>query len=310
MVTVQQLKAFCAAVETGSISMAAERLCLSQPAVSKIISSLEQDTRLNLFDREHRRIVPTSEAHFLYKEARRLLAEFNNITLVAEELRALHAGSLSVASIMALGLHIIPSSVGKILRSRPNTDVTFRARSSSKIMQWAIAQQIDFGIVSTTMEHEAVSKEALGTIHAVCIMPRNHRLAARTHINAKDLDGEPFIAFVKDGSMREVIDKVFEDLNVRPRCMANASNSHVACTLAKHLNAVSLVDPYTAMHILRQEELVMKPFSPSVNYSYQLIWPRYRASNPLANILVTEIKTTLDQYDRQLEEQLGTSLLR
>ena len=65
MITLRQLEAFCAVVESGSISVAAERLYLSQPAVSKIIASLEYRTQLTLFDREYRRIVPTAEARYL-----------------------------------------------------------------------------------------------------------------------------------------------------------------------------------------------------------------------------------------------------
>src|SRR5690606_6622062 len=126
MITMQQLKAFCAVMETGSISVAAERLCLSQPAVSKTITALEDHTKLNLFSREYRRIVPTAEAHYLYNEAHRLLIDFTDITRLAEELRTLNAGSVSLASFNAFGFQIIPTVIGRFIEARPDTELTFQ----------------------------------------------------------------------------------------------------------------------------------------------------------------------------------------
>ena len=194
MITLRQLEAFCAVVESGSISVAAERLYLSQPAVSKIIASLEYRTQLTLFDREYRRIVPTAEARYLYKEARRLLAGLTDITRLAEELRTLNAGSVAIATLTAMGLQIVPSVLARFQQVRPNVDVTFQIRSPNKIMQWAIAQQIDFGIAITTMEHEAVSKETLCTTNGVCVMTQGHRLADRHRVDAADLHEVEFTA--------------------------------------------------------------------------------------------------------------------
>lgn len=309
MITMQQLKAFCAVIESGSISMAAERLCLSQPAVSKIITSLEYHTKLKLFNREYRRIVPTAEAHCLYDEAHRLLVDFTDITRLAEELRTLNAGSLSVASLTAFGSEIVPAVIGRFIESRPNTGVTFQIRSSNKIMQWAIAQQIDFGIAITTMEHEAVSKEVFCSVYGVCVMPSSHRLAAKKQISAQDLNEASFIAFVKEGFMRQAIDNTFEEQGVKPRYIATVSNSQAACAMVMHTHSVSIVDPYTAMHFL-PHGLIVKPFIPSVRYDFQLLWPRYRSRSKLAQMLLADIKKKVESYDHILQSALGTTNLR
>ena len=300
MITLRQLEAFCAVVESGSISVAAERLYLSQPAVSKIIASLEYRTQLTLFDREYRRIVPTAEARYLYKEARRLLAGLTDITRLAEELRTLNAGSVAIATLTAMGLQIVPSVLARFQQVRPNVDVTFQIRSPNKIMQWAIAQQIDFGIAITTMEHEAVSKETLCTTNGVCVMTQGHRLADRHRVDAADLHNEAFVTFVKEGFTRQALDRTFESLNVKPRCIAMASNSLAACTMVLQTGSVAVVDPYTALFFAPQR-LVFRPFFPSIPYEFQLLWPRYRSRSKLVQVLVQEIRKELEEYDQRLE---------
>ncbi|WP_164030848.1 LysR family transcriptional regulator, partial [Proteus mirabilis] len=73
-ITHRQLEAYIQFMETGTVTAAAERMRLSQPAMSKILAGLEIDLGLNLFLRERKRLVPTGQAHLLYKEVRRLFA--------------------------------------------------------------------------------------------------------------------------------------------------------------------------------------------------------------------------------------------
>lgn len=301
MITMRQLEALCAVIETGSISVAAERLFLSQPAVSKIIAALEYRTQLTLFDREYRRLVPTAEALFLYDEAQRLLAGFTDITRLAEELRTLNAGSITIASMVALGSALVPGVIGRFLQSRPTTDITFQIRSSNKIMQWAIAQQIDFGLAITAMEHEAVSKEVLCSVPGVCAMNASHRYACKDHIAAQDLHGESFVSFVKEGFMRHTLDEIFSSLHVKPERILTVTNSYAACALVMQTDGVAIVDPYTAMSFVPQG-LVFKPFLPQVSYDFQLLWPRYRARSKLAQMLALEIKSAVESYNTKLNE--------
>ncbi|OZI30233.1 hypothetical protein CAL29_19440 [Bordetella genomosp. 10] len=296
MVTMRQLEALCAVIESGSISAAAERLHLSQPAVSKIIAMLEYRTKLKLFEREYRRIVPTAEALYLHTEARRLLADLTNVDRLAEELRTLNAGAISLGCMMALGSHVVPAILARFLERRPKVDLTFQIRSPNKIMQWAIAQQIDFGIGITAMTHEAVQKETLCVVDGVCVLPPGHRLARRPHVHATDLHGEPFISFVKEGYMRQTLDQVLDALDVSPRRTATASNSHAACALVLQGAGIAVADPYTA-DFFAPHGLVVKPFLPAVRYEFQLLWPRFKARGKLVQMLVAELREGIGQYN-------------
>src|SRR5690606_31211120 len=86
-------------------------------------------------------------------------------------------------------------------------------------------------------------------------------------------------------------------------------SSHTACAMVMHTNSVSVVDPYTAMSFV-PHGLIVKPFSPSVTCEFQLLWPRYRSPSKLAQMLLTEIRKGISDYDCILEKALATTKLR
>lgn len=289
MIPMRQLEALCAVIESGSITGAADRLCISQPAVSKIIAALEDTTQLTLFKRQHRRIVPTPEALYLYDQAQRLLEGVTDIARLAEELRTLNSGSLVIGCLISVGQQALPSLIKSFLASRTSVDLTYYIRSSNKIMQWAIAQQIDIGIAMTSMRHEAVAMEELCTVNAVCALSPGHRLASKASIRAEDLEGEPFISFAREGVMRQIIDQVFESASVTRRHAATISNSHAACGLVMQSLGVSIVDPFAAQCFV-PNGLIVRPFRPTIPYEFQLLLPRFREPSKIVQTFVPHLK--------------------
>ena len=98
----RQLDAFRAVMESGTVSRAAKRLSVSQPAVSKLIQSLEQAIGLVLFDRTRGRLSPSAEATMLFEEVERLFGGLSSLKTFAEEIRTVHHGSLRIGVMPAL----------------------------------------------------------------------------------------------------------------------------------------------------------------------------------------------------------------
>ena len=78
-VNLRQIEAFRAVVETGSVSQAADRLALSQPAVSKSVAAFEGQIGFPVFERRRGRLIPTAEALLLYDEVARVLSGIDTI---------------------------------------------------------------------------------------------------------------------------------------------------------------------------------------------------------------------------------------
>ncbi len=292
MVTMRQLEAFRAVIETGSITKASERLGLSQPAVSKLIAGLERETGLALFRRDRRRLVATPEAARVYDEAQRLFVGLSEVMRVAEELRALKSGALTVACLSAIGRGHLPRIMTAFLRAHPNVDMSLQVRSSNKVVQWAIAQQIDVGIAQTGIEHPAIETEPLCAVSAVCVLPPGHRLARRRAIKPEDLRGESFVSFGREGRMRHTIDQVFEAAGVARDTRIESFNSDGVCSLVANGAGVSIVDPFSAANYTAQG-VVIRPFRPAIPYEFRLVYPRHKERSLIARAFVDILKSEM-----------------
>lgn len=281
-VTPRQIEAFKAILETGLVTAAAERMNLSQPAVSKLIANFEAAVEMPLFRRVRKRLVPTPEADLLYREVERLFTGLQDIANVAREIRGLRAGELSIACVAALGHDHVPRLVAQLLRDKPDVNVGLYITSAGNVAEWVIAQKVDLGISMSALEHPAVVCEPLCSVEAVCIMPRGHRLAGRRVVKPQDLAGETFVSFAPGSRIRHRIDGIFEQSGVARRTTAHAFVSNSACALVANGFGVSIVEPFTAREYVRRGELVARPFRPAVTYDFQVFFPRFRERSLLA----------------------------
>ncbi|BBK33788.1 DNA-binding transcriptional LysR family regulator [Stella humosa] len=289
MVTLRQLEVLCAVIETGSVTGASRRLNLSQPAVSKLLATLERHIQLVLFRREHRRLVATPEAHRLYEESQHLLVGLTDVARLAEELRSLSSGTLAIASLLALGHRLLPEVVGRFLRARPAVNFSYQVRSSNKIMQWVVTNRIDLGIAMHSIDHDAIETETLRTVEAVCALPADHPLAARPWIAADDLTGQRFISFGSEGRIQDAVDEMFDSLGIRRRIIGRVFNSASACSLVAQGLGVAIVDPFSAADFAGSG-VVARPFRPAISYQFKLLYPRSRERSKLLNAFVPMLK--------------------
>jgi DNA-binding transcriptional LysR family regulator len=112
----------------------------------------------------------------------------------------------------------------------------------------------------------------------VCILPPDHRLVARSHVEAADLEGEEFISFDPADANRVAVDKAFREADVRRRLTVEAPYAAVVAGLVAQGVGVSVVNPITVIDT-RPEVLAVRPFSPAIPFGFSLL---YRKDLPLS----------------------------
>ena len=292
MITQRQLEVFRATMERGTVTAAAERLGVSQPAVSKILAGLEAEIGYPLFTRVKRRLAPTSEARLLAAEVARLYHGLERLSEVAREIRERQIGDLHIYSTPALGRTVLPDVLAGFLKRHAQAHVIFHVRSSTYINQKMVDQQLDLGFSMMPFEHPSMVAEELSRAPAVCVMPREHRLAKRKVIRPADLRGERFLSFPLDGRMRHIVDAVFEQDRIDRRTQIDVYSSAEACALAARGVGVSIVEPFTARDYARSG-IAIVPFEPKIRYLFRAMRPRYRKPSLLADAFLDAVKSHL-----------------
>ena len=218
----RQLAAFCAVVERKSFSQAAERLGVTQPAVSLQIRSLEERLGQQLFDRSGRRVEPTEAGLRLYRGAQRLLTlERQVLEDVAGEPEGPLRGQLAIGASTGPGGTVVPVLLCEFAEAHPEVTVDLSISDTQRIVDRVARRELELGIVGATPRNRSVAYEPFFRDEVILVCPPGHRYAGQT-VSLDDLRGEPLIIMQEGAGVRQVIEdelrksgKRLRDLKVR-----------------------------------------------------------------------------------------------
>ena len=202
----RQLAAFCAVVERKSFSQAAERLGVTQPAVSLQIRSLEQRLGRQLLDRSGRRVEPTEAGRRLYASAQRLLALEEHLLeeLDAGEEGAI-TGTLEIGASTGPGGTVVPLLLCEFQEHLPGVRVRLTVSDTQTLVDQVAERALELGIVGAGRRHRGVSFEPFFRDEVVLACPVGHRFAGKT-ISLDELKGEQLIVMQEGAGVRQVIE--------------------------------------------------------------------------------------------------------
>ena len=213
----RQLAAFCAVVERKSFSEAAERLGVTQPAVSQQIRSLEERLGQQLVDRSGRRVEPTEAGNRLYRSAQRLLAlERQLLEEVAGDAEGPLRGQLAIGASTGPGGTVVPVLLCEFAEANPDVTVDLAISDTQTIVDRVARRELELGIVGFTPRNRSVEYEPFFRDEVVLVCPRGHPFGGKT-VSLDDLRGERLIAMQEGAGVRQVIDDELRHKGIRLR---------------------------------------------------------------------------------------------
>src|SRR5919109_1642854 len=202
----RQLAAFCAVVERKSFSLAAERLGVTQPAVSLQIRSLEQRLGRQLLDRSGRRVEPTEAGLRLYASAQRLLAlEEQLFEDVAGDEEGDLTGTLDLGASTGPGGAVVPVLLCQFQEANPGVHVRLAVSDTQTVVDQVADRELELGVVGAARRHRGVAFEPFFRDEVVLACPPDHRFAGKT-ISLDELKEEPLIVMQEGAGVRQVIE--------------------------------------------------------------------------------------------------------
>lgn len=217
------LETLAAAVEEGSITAAAHRLFLSQPAVSIRLRRLESEVGEPLFRRFGRGVRPTSAGDQLYRRAKALLDE---VRRMEAELggRGPLQGRLSVGATDLVAIYHLPSVLRRFRRKHPGLELHVRVEGTAGLVRLLEAGEIEAAIGTLPVAAQRLETAALYRDQLVILAHPEHRLASMRTWSPADLADETWIAHKPDSVTRQLVDGFFAAHSVRPRVEMEISN--------------------------------------------------------------------------------------
>lgn len=281
---------------TGSMTMAAELLKVSQPAVSRLIKDLEKTLAMRLFRREGNRLIPGAEAQRLFREVDRFYLGMEQIERVAQDLKSVRIGTLRVASIRALGLNFLSEGLRRFSLAKPGVVISLDVRPSLEIFELAAANQIDIGYVGFMgTEYPGVDIFPHPTVAAVCVLPRGHALARKKTVQVADLQGQSLISLSPNSPLRMRLELALDAAGVTCRRPVETTFALSACSMVACGLGLAVVDPFTAAH-LRDPAVVCRPLVPTVPFEFAMVLPAHQPRSKVVNDFIHVMKELLAAF--------------
>ena len=207
--TLDQLKILQTISEEGSFKKAAEKLYISQPAVSLQIQNLEKQLNAPLFSRNKRKAQLTETGQLLIKYCEKILNLCEEACFALDELHTFQSGALIIGASQTTGTYLMPRLIGIFRHKYPHISIELQVHSTRKI-SWGVAQgQIDLAIVGGEIplklqKHLEITSYAEDEL--ALILPIAHPFASLDCIQKEDLYRLRFIALDTQSTIRKVIE--------------------------------------------------------------------------------------------------------
>ncbi|RHW32410.1 LysR family transcriptional regulator [Lysinibacillus yapensis] len=239
---IQQLEYFKTVAEMQHMTHAAEKLNISQPALSKSISNLENEIGVPLFDRQGRSISINRYGSLFLKSVESILKEYKKAKTEISNLVMPGCGEVSLGFIHSLGMQVVPELMAHTPEKYPNMNFTLTQASSYNLLQWLEEGQIDMclsqRIESKTIE---VGWIELWSEELFVIVPKNHRFANRESIKLEEIKDEPFISIKRGNALRQIVDKFFKEAGITTNVTFAGEEMHTVAGFVGAGLGVSLI---------------------------------------------------------------------
>src|SRR5215813_8241177 len=214
---IRQLRAFVAIAESGTFTAGAERVHVTQAAVSMQIRQLEVETGVKLFIRAPRNVILTEAGEKLLERALHILREHDAALEEIAELAGAKRGRLRIGSASAgVTSETLPRILKEVRKRHTQSDISVVSGTSEALVQQILAGELDIAFVSLPVEARGIHTERLNEDQLVAIASPRHRLARQKTVSAYALAGEKLILGERGGNTRRLIDEFFAQAGVKP----------------------------------------------------------------------------------------------
>ncbi len=283
-VNLKQLEAFKAIMATGSTIGAATRMGLSQSAVSRLLSQLEDTLGFALFLRKKGRLMATPEAEELLTEVAGLVDGMQRIQRLADEMRIGRSRKslLKVGVPTSMTQELLPQIVAEFLKHHEDTVVELLTGSYDMIERAVLDRSADLGFVRLPTEIPDFDIEPVLQTEGVCVMPADHPLTRHACIDVQHLRDVPLVMLGRQRALRAELNQVFRAANLTPQVRVEVHSVGAACSFVAEGLGVSIVNGLLASHF-RHLPIVTRPFRPVLPYTFGLA---FRANEPRSQVVI------------------------
>ncbi|AMV45923.1 MULTISPECIES: LysR family transcriptional regulator [Paraburkholderia] len=277
------LAAFDAVAQTGSVTAAAERLHVSQPALTREIRELEERLGVALFDRMPRGMQLTEAGRMLAEYAGQIFRLADAAEAAVAEFAGLKRGHLVIASSHTIGTYLMPALMDAYRDLYPGVTIELVISNTEQVKSAVLGQRCQLGLIEGPYGDDAFDVMSLGADEIVAVAGPDHPLSRRRRLNAASLSDVELVMREKGSGTREVVEQAYaaHELTLEPGLVVGSQEAIKRLLRIGH--AVSWVSRLSVRDELEAGNLVELPISDiRVVRQLNMLWRKNQSLTPAA----------------------------
>ncbi|NOX35457.1 MAG: LysR family transcriptional regulator [Deltaproteobacteria bacterium] len=292
MINLNQLRAFYYVAKHDSFTIAAEKLFISQPAVTAQVKLFEKSYDIKLFKKQGRKLYLTHVGKILFEKAGYIFNTENELDNILTQIKQLNHGLLEIGCTKAYARHIMPSIITVFHRTYPNIKVILEEGSSMTMInslrdfknEVVVVAQME--VSDSRIEFIPFSQEEI-----VIILPVNHPLALKKELEFNDIVKEPVILKGEGSGTRKKILDLYKKHGARPNVFMESNNTGFIIDLVERGEGISfLVQPAIAQKVKEKKLALRKLTNTRIFLDVSLGYSKNTPLSPAAKAFYEVVK--------------------
>ena len=292
----RQMEVFRAVMLTGSINAAARMLFVSQPAVSKIVAHTEATLNLRLFERVRQRLIPTPEAHALFREVELVYQAALRTDDLARALSLGSTGLLRVSCSASLALTVVAPALVALKKRRPDLNMDWHTTLMAKMPLEVLGRSVDLAVSALPIEHENLQVTPFMRGRMVCALPEGHVLAERQSLSLSALSGHSAILFRSDIPFGTLIAAACQRAGVELDAATYIAGADQALALVAGGLGLAIVDEFTPV----PAGAVVRPIDEEIGFTACFLTSQFQPPSAHLSLLMEQLRAQAATLQREI----------
>lgn len=273
----RQLRAFVAVADEGSFTLAAKKLFLTQSAISHSMKALEESLGCRLLARLGKKTVLTGEGDVFLRRCRRILAELEQASRELDGMKRWGQGRIRIGAPHSLCQFLLPTVLREFRDCFPKCEPSIEAGDTAILLERLADHELDVALGMRVRDTGEDESRTIFRDRMVFVVPPIHPWVEQGGPTVDDLETAQFIIYAKATETHRLVERYFEEINVRPRAPLVLGDMEAIKEMSKIGMGVGIVAPWVARRELEEGTLVMLPVGETpIEREWAVFWNRGR----------------------------------
>lgn len=289
---IKQLKCFLEVTRTGNFTTASENLFITQPALSRIIKSLEDEIGAPLFIRTRKKLILTDAGRILKKHALKIENQLQQLDAELDKMFMQRKRQIRI------GLPTITNSIffSKLIASfheeYPEVIFLLEEDGSKPVEEKVLNNLLDFGVVVLSEENENLDSIIFVNEKLKLVVSSSHRLAGKQEVSLQELKKEDFIMFDRDFVLRNLVINSCKEAGFQPKIISETSQLEFIQELVAYNIGITLLPESTCIE-LTDDFKTITVTNPEIEWNLAMIWRKDASLSQIAQEFIRFAKEKL-----------------